>query len=102
MYMVFLIENHTSKNENYGQKKEQAFFLTKTAADQFWGCQHDTKKRDSMTDFEKKFDPFLQKMTAEKLPGIVIENSRQQYKHLVNEKTGLIPETDINPVQPPF
>jgi len=26
MYMVFLIENHTSKNENFGQKKEQAFF----------------------------------------------------------------------------
>ncbi len=26
MYMVFLIENHTQKNEKYGQKKQRAFF----------------------------------------------------------------------------
>jgi hypothetical protein len=26
MYMVFLIEHHILKNENQGQKKQQAFF----------------------------------------------------------------------------
>ncbi|MDZ7664677.1 MAG: UTP--glucose-1-phosphate uridylyltransferase [Desulfotignum sp.] len=55
-----------------------------------------------MTDFKKQFDPFLQKMTAENLPGIAIDNFRHHYKHLVNEKTGLIPETDIRPVQTLF
>ncbi|MCA1794533.1 MAG: UTP--glucose-1-phosphate uridylyltransferase, partial [Desulfobacteraceae bacterium] len=55
-----------------------------------------------MTDFEKQFDPFLQKMTAEKLPEIAIDNFRQRYKDLVNEKNGLIPEVNIRPVQTLF
>jgi len=29
MYMVYLIENHGLKNENQGQKKQQAFFFKK-------------------------------------------------------------------------
>jgi len=55
-----------------------------------------------MTDVKKQFAPFLKKMTAENLPGIAIDNFRQHYKHLVNEKTGLIPEADIRPVQTLF
>jgi UTP--glucose-1-phosphate uridylyltransferase len=55
-----------------------------------------------MTDFTKQFAPFLQKMTAENLPAIAIKNFQQHYKNLIKEKTGLIPEASIRPVQTLF
>ncbi len=55
-----------------------------------------------MTDFTKRFAPFLQKMTAENLPAIAIKNFQQHYKNFIKEKTGLIPEASIRPVQTLF
>jgi UTP--glucose-1-phosphate uridylyltransferase len=55
-----------------------------------------------MRDFEKQFAPFLQKMKAENLPGIAIKNFEHHYKKLIEEKTGLIPENSIRPVQTLF
>lgn len=45
------------------------------------------------------FSPFAQKMRAEGLPDIVIENFRYYYQQLVEGQSGLIPEADIEPVE---
>jgi UTP--glucose-1-phosphate uridylyltransferase len=55
-----------------------------------------------MINFETRFAPFLEKMTAEKLPELAIKNFEHHYKNLVQKKTGLIPETAIRPVQTLF
>jgi UTP--glucose-1-phosphate uridylyltransferase len=60
------------------------------------------KRGDAMKNFEKRFAPFLEKMTAEKLPGIAIKNFEHHYNNLIEKKTGLIPESDIKPVQTLF
>lgn len=54
-----------------------------------------------MTRLERKFEPFFQKMKAENLPGIVIDNFRDHYARLVKGETGLIPETEIIPLSSP-
>lgn len=45
------------------------------------------------------FAPFAQKMQAENLPEVVIKNFEYYYRQLVEGRTGLLPETEIEPVQ---
>ncbi len=49
MYMVFLIENHTPINENYGQTKQRAFFekmvTLKGEVNSYFVTQHTNKKK---------------------------------------------------------
>jgi len=51
-----------------------------------------------MAVLEEKFEPFFQKMKAEDLPEIVINNFKHYYERLAQGQTGLIPETEILPV----
>ena len=44
------------------------------------------------------FRPFAEKMRAEGVPDIVIENFKQYYQQLLQGQTGLIPESSIQPV----
>ncbi|HEY85678.1 MAG TPA: UTP--glucose-1-phosphate uridylyltransferase, partial [Chloroflexi bacterium] len=45
-----------------------------------------------------KFSPFAKKMAKEKLPDIVIKTFAHYYRQLLEGQTGLIPESDIRPV----
>jgi len=47
---------------------------------------------------EHRFLPFQQLMQRERLPRIVIDTFRHNYAQLIAGATGLIPETDITPV----
>ncbi len=51
-----------------------------------------------MTSVEHKFSPFAKQMQAEGLPDIVIQTFKHYYKQLLEGKTGLIPETQIQSV----
>jgi UDP-N-acetylglucosamine pyrophosphorylase len=52
----------------------------------------------SSDSLEYRFLPFQQLMQAQGLPGIVIDTFRYHYAQLLAGATGLIPETDISPV----
>ena len=52
-----------------------------------------------MADFEQRFAPFRARMQAENLPDLFIETFRHYYAQLLAGDTGLIPESDIEPVQ---
>ena len=52
-----------------------------------------------MTSFAEKFAPFAKRMQIEGLPDIVIRTFEHYYKQLAEGQTGLIPETDIRPVE---
>lgn len=45
-----------------------------------------------------RFQPFADKMKAEHLPDAAIQAFQNHFEKLVNQETGLIPETDILPV----
>jgi len=47
---------------------------------------------------EGNFEPFYRKMKTEKLPQIVIDNFKYYYHKLTVGQTGLIPETEIIPL----
>jgi UTP--glucose-1-phosphate uridylyltransferase len=47
----------------------------------------------------EKFGSFAKRMRGEKLPDIVIKTFEYYYTQLVEGQTGLIPETDIKPVE---
>jgi len=47
---------------------------------------------------EANFEPFYRKMKTEKLPQIVIDNFKYYYHKLTVGQTGLIPETEIIPL----
>ena len=51
-----------------------------------------------MIDFEKKFAPFLTRMEAANLSDIFINTFAYYYQQLLTGSTGLIAETDIEPV----
>lgn len=55
-------------------------------------------QRMSSDSLDQRFLPFQQLMEAEGLPGIVIDTFRHNYAQLLDGATGLIPETDISPV----
>ena len=52
----------------------------------------------SAKSLESRFCPFQQLMQAEGIPGIVIDTFRHNYVQLVSGATGLIPESEISPV----
>lgn len=52
-----------------------------------------------MTSFAEKFAPFAERMQSEGLPDIAIRTFEYYYKQLVEGQTGLVPETDIRPVE---
>jgi UTP--glucose-1-phosphate uridylyltransferase len=52
-----------------------------------------------MSGLEEKFKPFYDKMKAEGLPDVVINNFKHYYERLLEGQTGLIPETDIIPLK---
>ncbi len=45
-----------------------------------------------------QFSPFLERMQAENLPDVFIRTFRYYYEQLVEGHTGLIPESDIEPI----
>ena len=47
----------------------------------------------------KQFAPFAERMQAEDLPQIAIDTFAHYYQNLLSGQTGLIPETDIKPVE---
>lgn len=49
-------------------------------------------------DIAERFAPFAAKMRAENLPSIVVDNFRHYYAQLLAGDTGLIPETDLRPI----
>lgn len=49
--------------------------------------------------YSEKFTPFAERMRAEKLPELVIQNFAGYYQQLLEGKTGLIAESEIRPVQ---
>ena len=51
-----------------------------------------------MVGWEEKFEPFFRKMKEEDLPEIVINNFKHYYERLTQGQTGLIPETEILPL----
>lgn len=51
-----------------------------------------------MTTFSTRFAPFAARMRAEGLPEIFIDTFAYYYKQLVEGQTGLIPESEIEPV----
>ncbi|MBU8869572.1 MAG: UTP--glucose-1-phosphate uridylyltransferase [Gemmatimonadales bacterium] len=52
-----------------------------------------------MTHPIEKFSPFAERMTRENLPDIVIRTFEHYYRQLASGKTGLIPESEIQPVE---
>ena len=46
-----------------------------------------------------KIDLFIEKMKAEKLPQIVIDNFTFYYNQLLKGETGLLPERDIKAIE---
>ena len=48
---------------------------------------------------QEKFTPFAKHMQREGLPDIVIKTFEYYYTQLIEGQTGLIPETDIRPVE---
>jgi UTP--glucose-1-phosphate uridylyltransferase len=51
-----------------------------------------------MKTFDSQFTPFAQRMEAEGLPRTFVDTFAYYYELLTDGKTGLIPETDIQPV----
>lgn len=51
-----------------------------------------------MSDFERRFAPFVERMRAENLPDIFINSFAYYYEQLLTGSTGLISETEIEPV----
>ena len=45
------------------------------------------------------FRPFAERMAAEDLPPVVIRTFEHYYEQLAEGQTGLIPESDIRPVE---
>ncbi len=52
-----------------------------------------------MSQLDEKFAPFKEKMKSEDLPDIIIKRFKHYYKLLVEGHTGLIPESDIQPIE---
>ncbi len=52
-----------------------------------------------MSAIKGKFGPFVERMQAEDLPKIVIETFKYYYTRLVKEESGLIPESNIEPIE---
>ncbi|OGT84530.1 MAG: hypothetical protein A3H91_12950 [Gammaproteobacteria bacterium RIFCSPLOWO2_02_FULL_61_13] len=51
-----------------------------------------------MSEHDSRFAPFAERMAARGLPDLAIESFRRHYRELAGGATGLIPETEIRPV----
>lgn len=56
-------------------------------------------RRALMQKMSKEFEPFFERMKKEGLPEISIKNFRSQFDRLVQGETGLIAESDIQPLE---